>query len=218
MHPSDEAREFLRKTGPNYDLIQKEMIEYADRTGFPIIGPETGSFLEFLSRVTNATKVFEFGSGFGYSAYWFIRGMTKNGQVILTEVNGTELKKAEEFLSKAKVSDQAIFEIGDAREIVRQYQCKFDIILMDHQKELYAESFEIVRDKIANGGVIIADNMMRGPVKFEELLEYFERDDVSTLDADVRSVGDYLDMVTSSEEFFTTLLPIGNGVAITISA
>jgi len=217
MDLSDEAQKFLRKTGPNHDPIQEEMVEYADRTDFPIIGPETGSLLEFLSRVTNATQVFEFGSGFGYSAYWFIRGMRRNGRVILTEVNETELKKAEEFLSKAKVSDQAIFEKGDAREVVREYECKFDIVLIDHQKELYAESFEIVRDKIANGGVIVADNMMRGPVKFEELLEYFEDNDVSTLDSGVQSVGNYLDIVTSSEEFYTTLLPIGNGVAITIS-
>lgn len=217
MNLSEEALKFLRKTGPNHDPIQEEMVEYADRADFPIIGPETGSLLECLTRITNATKVFEFGSGFGYSAYWFIRGMKKDGQVILTEINKTELKKAEEFLSKAKVSDQAIFETGDAREIVRKYQCEFDIILIDHQKELYAESFEMVRDRIANGGVIVADNMMRGPVKFEELLEYFECDDVSSLDADVQSVGNYLDIVTNSEEFYTTLLPIGNGVAITIS-
>ena len=55
------------------------MEEVAKRTDFPIVGPASGHFCYLLARLTGAQRVFELGSGFGYSTAWFARAVKENG-------------------------------------------------------------------------------------------------------------------------------------------
>lgn len=215
MYVSDEVRRFLRATGPTHENIQEEMATYADERGFPIIGPEAGGVLQFLASVTDASRVFEFGSGFGYSAYWFLRVMPNDGEIVLTEVDADDLAMAEEFLDRAGLADRAIFEHGDAMEIVERYDDPFDVVLIDHRKERYAAAFDAVRDQIPPGAVVVADNIMRGPVRFEELLPYFETGEDLPADERARGIAEYVETVRAAEDFQTLVLPIGNGLALT---
>jgi caffeoyl-CoA O-methyltransferase len=217
MYLSEDAARFVRATGPDHDEIQAEMAAYADEHGFPIIGPDAGGVLQFLASVTGARRVFEFGSGFGYSASWFLRGMPADGEVVLTEVDADELAMAEEYLGRAGVADRAVFEEGDAFDAVERHDGPFDLILIDHQKTRYAAAFETIQDELAEGGVVVADNMMRGAVRFEDLLPYVEDGDGVPADANTRGVVEYLDAVRGSA-FRTTLLPIGKGLALTTPA
>jgi predicted O-methyltransferase YrrM len=221
----DHTRRFLRAAGPDHDAIQAEMAEYAAENGFPIVGPEAGGTLRLLARLTDAGSVFEFGSGYGYSAYWFLRGMD-GGRVVLTEFDADELDMAREFFDRAGVTDRAAFEEGDAVSIVDGYDGPFDVVLIDHQKERYAEAFEKVRGKLRPGGVVVADNVMRGPIDFAALLSHLEGEDdaLDVSDADAaaaaaadeatRGVAEYLDAVRSADGFETVALPVGSGLAV----
>jgi len=100
---STDILQFLRATGPEHDSIQQEMVSYAEKEGFPIIGPESGGVLRLLARLTNATRVFEFGSGYGYSAYWFLQGMD-DGRIVLTEFDEDELEMGREFFARAELT------------------------------------------------------------------------------------------------------------------
>jgi caffeoyl-CoA O-methyltransferase len=75
MYLSEQADRYVRATGPTHDDLQREMAAHADAHGFPIIGPDAGGVLQTLARLRGADRVFEFGSGFGYSAYWFLQGV-----------------------------------------------------------------------------------------------------------------------------------------------
>lgn len=210
--PDDLAR-FVRATGPAHDEIQAEMADYADERGFPIVGPEVGGTLRLLARLTDARRVFEFGSGFGYSAYWFLRGMN-GGEVVLTEVDADELAMAREFFERAGVADRASFEEGDAIDIVDDYDGPFDLVLVDNEKHRYVEAFEAVREKVPVGGVVVADNVMAGPVDFEVLLAHVDGGEVGDVDDATRGIVDYLDTVRDDEAFETVVLPLGEGVAV----
>jgi len=209
-----QAQRFLRATGPTHDEIQQEMAKYADEHGFPIIGPDAGGVLRALTCTTRAETVFEFGSGFGYSAYWFLQGMPADGEIVLTEFDADELAMGEDFFERAGLADRATFEHGDAMEIVEQYDGPFDVVLIDHQKERYADAFEKIRDRLPVGSVVVADNMMRGPVDFEALLGYFESGQSLPDDESTRGVAEYIDTVRGDDAFQTTLLPVGSGIAI----
>jgi len=116
-----------------------------------------------VARATDARRVFEFGSGFGYSAYWFLRGMPDGGEIVLTEFDADEIEMAEEFFGEAGVADRAHFEHGGVMDAVTRYDGPFDVVLIDHQRGMHPEAFEAVRGKFPTGGVV-ADNVMQTPV------------------------------------------------------
>lgn len=209
MSSSDDVRAFLGAVSPTHDEIQHEMVAYADDHGFPIIGRQAGGLLQSVARARDAERVFEFGSGFGYSAYWFLQGMPTDGEVVLTEFDREEIELAEEFFERAGLADRAHFENGDALETVAQYDGPFDVVLIDHQKSMYPDAFEAVREKLPVGSVVIADNIMRTPV-----MAYF-RGDADRPDGDsARGLVEYLEMIRADDDFHTIVLPVGNGLAI----
>jgi predicted O-methyltransferase YrrM len=212
---AEEIARFVRATGPEHSELQSEMAAYADENGFPIIGPEAGGVLRLLARLTGARRVFEFGSGYGYSASWFLRGMPEDGEVILTEFDADELEMARDFFDRAGLSDRATFEEGDAVAIVDDHEGPFDLVLVDHQKHRYAEAFEKVREKVPAGGVIVADNVVSGPIDFDALLTHVEEG--APLDEDdehTRGIADYLETVRGDPDFETIVLPVSEGIAV----
>jgi caffeoyl-CoA O-methyltransferase len=211
---SDEVARFVRAAGPAPDEIQSEMLEYAEKEGFPIVGPEVGGVLRLLARLTDARHVFEFGSGFGYSAYWFLCGMDESGEVVLTEFDADELAMAREFFERADFTDRATFEQGDAVSIVDDYDGPFDLVLVDNEKHRYVEAFEAVREKVPVGGVVVADNVMTGPVDFDALLAHVDGEEVGDVDDATRGIVDYLDTVRGDDAFETVVFPLGEGIAV----
>jgi predicted O-methyltransferase YrrM len=217
----EHTRRFVRAVGPSHDPVQERMAAYADEHGFPVIGPEAGGVLTVLARLTDAGSVFEFGSGFGYSATWFLRGMD-GGRVVLTEHDPEELELGREFLGEAGLADRASFEAGDALATVERYDGPFDVVLVDHAKSQYAQAFERVAGKVRPGGVVVADNVLRGPVDLEVLLAAVEADAVPGPDEGVgpdgatAGIARYLRRVRSSESFDTVLVPVGSGLAVSV--
>src|SRR5262245_13406128 len=93
----------------------------ADRRRFPIVGPLVGRLLEVLARAIGAREIFECGSGFGYSAYWFARALPPGGRVVLTEGSSENCASARGFLGRAGLMDKAVIEKGDALDILPRY-------------------------------------------------------------------------------------------------
>ncbi|WP_415381097.1 O-methyltransferase [Halosimplex sp. TS25] len=217
---ADELPELLESyataIGPEADEIIEEMGAQARREGFPYVGPAVGGWLAMCARFADAERVFEFGSGFGYSAYWFARELPEDGEVVLTEIDADELDQAREYLDRGGLADRAAFEHGDAIETIEDYDGPFDVVLIDCQKERYAEAFEAVRDKVAPGGIVAADNAVAGgSIDAEQLRDYFEGDgDAGSMDGMTRGIAEYIETVRGDEAFETTLLPLGEGVAV----
>ncbi|MFB6361545.1 MAG: O-methyltransferase [Halobacteriales archaeon] len=208
----EPTREFLALAGPEPDETQTAMQDYAEEHSFPIIGPTVGGLLASLAQLTGARRVFEFGSGFGYSASWFARGMGPEGQVVLTEIDAEELELAREYLGDDRYPPAFRYEEGDAVEIVESADGPFDVVLIDHQKHRYVEGFEGVRDKVAPGGAVIADNMMRGPLEFDDVLAGLRGDEPS--DRKTHGVVEYMQHLHADPAFESVVLPVGSGVAL----
>ncbi|WP_410764804.1 O-methyltransferase [Haloferax sp. DFSO60] len=213
---TDDTRRFLTATAPEHDEVQAEMAAYAAEHGFPIIGPEAGGFLRLVARLVDAERLFEFGSGFGYSATWFAKGMADECELFVTEHDPTELEMARDYFERLGLADQTTFLEGDALDSFGETEGEFDLVLFDHQKHRYAEAFDLVRDRVAVGGVIIADNVMRGPLDFGALADR-EVGVASALDGtneDTRGIAAYLDAVRADPRFETLVLPLGNGLSV----
>jgi predicted O-methyltransferase YrrM len=88
--------------------------------------------------------------------------------------------------------------------------------LIDHQKSRYADAFDAVRSKLSPGGVVVADNVTRGPIDFEALLAHLEDGDALPEDDEqTHGIGTYLDTVREADGFESFVLPAGSGLCVT---
>lgn len=200
------------------DDVIAQMDDRAAAESFPTVGPEVGAWLELLARATDATRVYEFGSGFGYSAYWFARGLAPDGTVVLTEIDEGELAQAREYFDQGGLTERARFEHGDAIEIVDRYDGPFDIVLIDNEKERYLEAFEAVRPKLASGSLVLADNAITAGtvVERDEVVSLLAGESVPDVESGSQGIVTYLQHVTAQEDLHTVLLPLGEGLAVTL--
>ncbi len=137
-----------------------EMETLAREKEFPIVGRLVGIFLENIAKMVDAHQVFEFGSGYGYSAYWFARAVGANGRVICSDAQVTNKEQAEYFLKKAGLWKNIDFQVGMAQDIFRATKGTFDICYNDVDKGDYPLIWELARDRISDGGLYIADNVL----------------------------------------------------------
>ena len=148
MTVPDDVETFAEAVGPRPDDVIREMDDRAAETGFPTVGPAVGGWLQQLVGLVGAERVFEFGSGFGYSAYWFARALPADGEIVLTEIDEDELTDAREYLARGGFDTTARFELGDAIGIVESYDGPFDVVLIDNEKDRYVEALQAVRGKL----------------------------------------------------------------------
>ncbi len=212
MTVPDELEAYAASIGPDPDSVLEEMDTHAEAIGFPTVGPAVGGWLYMLTKLVDAERIFEFGSGFGYSAYWFARALPEHGEIVLTEVDADELEEAETYLDRGGFADLATFELGDAIETIERYDDPFDVALIDNEKERYVEAFRSVREQIPSGGIVVADNITAGPFDFETVRAAVAGEPVEN--ASARGIADYLAHVEEDPAFETSLLPLGEGVAI----
>ena len=212
---SEDVTRFAHAIGPQPDEVLKEMDEYGAEIGFPTVGPAVGGWLATLCRLVDTERVFEFGSGFGYSAYWFARALPPTGEVVLTEIDEDELDRAREYFDRGDLIERATFEHGDAIDYAREYEGPFDVVLIDNEKHRYEEAFDAIREKVARGGVVVADNAMTSTsVDFETVLELVEGGTVEDTNESTRGVAAYLERVRADPDFETAAIPLGEGIAV----
>ena len=213
MTVPDDVEAFAEAVGSRPDEVIREMDERAAETEFPTVGPAVGGWLQQLAGLVGAERVFEFGSGFGYSAYWFARALPDDGEIVLTEMDADELADARENMDRGDFGVKAQFELGDAIETVEAYDGPFDVVLVDNEKGRYVEALEAVRGKLPVGGVVVADNMTAGPFEFEEIHRLVVDGEAGGGEM-ARGVADYLEHVAEDDALETTLLPLGEGLAV----
>ncbi len=162
LHPVHPAIEnyLTTLTGHSNDPVVIAMEARGSQYNFPIVGRLVGIFLETMAKTINAERIFEFGSGYGYSAYWFARAMSKNGTVICTDADKENRQLAEQYLSQAGLWTKIDFQVGNAQDIFKSSEGNFDICYNDVDKGDYPEVWRMARERIRPGGLYIADNVL----------------------------------------------------------
>lgn len=205
---------FLQAANPAPSPVLEEMTDYGRNQNFPVVGPDVGQFLRIVAHLADASRVFEFGSGFGYSGAWFLGALPDDGELVLTDYDEDNLETAESFLSRLDTGATVHYETGDAMATFEAYDGPFDVVLVDHEKSKYVDALEDLRGDLAPGGVVVADNMMAGPVEPEAVTEALRGAD--PVDDHTASVARYIEHVRDDPEFETAFVPLGEGVAVSV--
>jgi len=182
------------------------MEHYASETGFPIIGPVAGNLCYQIARIIGARKVFEMGSGYGYSTAWFAKAVYENGGGTVHHVVwDSELSaKARVHLGSLGYADIVQYHVAEAVKTLESTPGPFDLIFNDIDKNAYAESLSVIEKRLRPGGILIVDNMLLKGRIFEE----------SDRSANTMGVRELTARINLSEEWVGSIVPIRDGLLL----
>lgn len=201
-----EIESYLHQVLPDPEPVLAEMEEEARRTGFPIVGPLVGRLLYTLAQIRGARRVFELGSGFGYSAYWFAKGVGPDGLVIHTDLSEDLSTRARKYLERAGLAERVQFAIGDALALFAAETGPFDLVFCDIDKAQYPLVPELALPRLAPGGLLVFDN----------LLWYGRVLDPEPESAATRGVLELTRRLYARSDLATTILPLRDGVSVSV--
>lgn len=198
---------------PGIDAYQRSLLDRYDEPvllameaegaarGFPIVGRAVGVTLELFARSIGARRVMELGSGFGYSAYWFARGVGEGGEVHCTEGDPANAAAAERYLAEAGLRDRVTYHVGDAVEQMAAIEGEFDVVFCDIDKPGYPDAWRAAAERIRLGGLYLCDNTLGT-----------SSDTVLDDNARTRAIREHNRLIADDERYVSALIPTRQGV------
>jgi len=202
----DRLQSYLTDLVPLRHPEMQKMEAYAQETGFPIIGPAAGYLCYQIARMVRATRIFEMGSGYGYSTAWFAKAVMENGggEVHHTVWNADLSRQARGHFDILGYNPITVYHIGEAVQTLEGIPGTFDLIFNDIDKSAYAVSLPAVTKKLRSGGVLIVDNVLWDGYVFNE-------NDSSESTSAIREL---TRLLVEDPGWITTLVPIRDGLIV----
>jgi predicted O-methyltransferase YrrM len=198
--------DYLYSMLPKRSEVLAEMEDYATQHSIPIVGPAVASVLQQLALMINARTVFELGSAIGYSTIWWAQAVGDKGRVIYTDGDKKNAERARGYFTRAGVANRITLHTGDALEVLSEQKQEFDIIFNDVDKEDYPRVLRLVAPRLRRGGLFITDNVLWSGHVAEK----------NPTDARTKAILEFNRKLYDSKEFYTTILPIRDGLAVAL--
>lgn len=205
-YSDEDLSRYLDNLVPARPEELQEMEAYADEHGFPIIGPAAGYHCYLTARMLGARRVFELGSGYGYSTAWFARAVQENGGGEVFHVVWDEdlSQRARKHLSALGYGDLIRYRVSEAIEALSETEGPFDLIFNDINKPAYPAALSVIEDKLRPGGVLIIDNMLWSGRVLDD-----EQRDEST-----QAIRETTRRIVNSDRWVGSLVPIRDGLLV----
>jgi predicted O-methyltransferase YrrM len=200
------VEDYLYSLLPARDELLSEMEAEAARHDVPIVGPAVGRVLYQLALMIGAKHIFEMGSAIGYSTIWWARAVGEGGKVIYTDGDPQNAEKAKRYFQRAGVAARVKIHVGDALEVLSEQKQEYDIIFNDVDKEDYPRVLRLALPRLRKGGLFVTDNVLwSGKVTQKNPAE-----------ASTKAVQEFNRQLYAASGFFTTLIPLRDGVSVSI--
>ncbi len=200
-----EVEDYLYALLPPRDEVLAEMEVEAGKNDVSIVGPAVARVLYQLATISGAKKIFEMGSAIGYSTIWWARAVGEGGRVVYTDGDRKRAEKARRYFDRAGVSQRITVRVGDALEILSEEKQPYDIIFNDVDKIDYPRVFRLALPRLKSGGLFITDNVL-----------WSGKLGKPNPDAQTKAILEFNKLISESQDLFTTVLPIRDGVAVCV--
>ncbi len=202
---------YLNSLYPQLSPVLQEIQKEAISTYVPIIRPETVNLLQVLIKMNQPKKILEVGAAVGFSAN--LMAEAAGDEVAITTIENYEprIPIAKANFERCGNENRITLLEGDAQDILPTLNDKFDFIFMDAAKGQYINFWPEIKRLIADDGVIVTDNVLQDGDIIESRYAITRRN--RTIHKRMR---DYLYELTHDEDFSTTILPLGDGVSISV--
>lgn len=197
---------YLTSLVPERHAELQEMEAYAAEHGFPIVGPASGQLCYLVARMIGAKRVFELGSGYGYSTAWFAQAVQENGGGEVHHVVWDDKlsNMARRHLAALGYGDMIRYQVSEAVQALRGTQGSFDLIFNDIDKEGYPDSLPLIYEKLRVGGMLIIDNMIWSGRVWDD-------SDSSSSTVAIRK---FSQTIANDPRWITTLVPVRDGLIV----
>jgi len=199
-----EIEQYMDSLLPARDAVLQEMEEQAAKRDIPIIGPTVARLLVQLVMISKAKRIFELGSAIGYSTIWLARAAGPGAEIHYSDGSAENAREAAGYFKRAGVAHLIQVRVGDALTSLAQTQGEFDLIFNDVNKEGYPAVLDAVPSRLKSGGLLVTDNTLW----HERVLNPREESDLA--------VTSFNRKLYDSDQFFTTLIPIRDGVSVSL--
>ncbi|WP_204260272.1 O-methyltransferase [Caloranaerobacter azorensis] len=206
----DYIEEYIRSILPRSSEFLKALEDYAKNYNVPIIHPEVAQFIRVIMKIKNPKKILEIGTAIGYSAIVMAEASNENCEIVTIERREDMVKLAKENFKKGGLDNRIKILHGEAQEILPNIKDNFDIVFLDAAKGKYMEFLPYCIDNLNDGGIIISDNILfKGMVANDDLV-------IRRKKTIVRRMREYLKYICDTPILETSIIPIGDGIALTI--
>ncbi|WP_313164205.1 O-methyltransferase [Sedimentibacter sp.] len=176
----------------------------------PIIHKEVGQFIKLMIKQSNVKSILEIGTNVGYSSIFFSHVMNFEGKIVTLERSEKFYQEAVNNIKNFNLDKNIEVHFGDATEILDTIEGSFDMAFIDAAKSYYKLFFDKAYERMKSGGIIISDNVLyQGMIATDELVVRRKK----TL---VRNLRNYLEYISHDDRFITSVLPLGDGLAVTL--
>lgn len=163
-----------------------------------------GRFLSMFSHMIRPKNILEIGTFTGYSALCLAEGLQENGKLLTIDVNVELENFVRGFLNQSSLKNKIEFRIGNALDIIPKLTQTFDLVFIDADKLNYHKYYDLVFDKVNQGGYIISDNVLWSGKVF----------DPSKKDKDTVSIRAFNKKLHEDPRTENILLPIRDGLIV----
>ncbi len=202
----EAVENYLYELLPARDEVLSEMEKEAGKYDIPIVGPAVGRVFYQLAQMMGAKTVFELGSAIGYSTIWWARAVGDGGRVYYTDSDPKNAAKAKKYFERAGVAPRITILTGDALELLSEHKEPFDIVFNDVDKEDYPRVFRLAAPRVRKGGLFVTDNVLWSGRVAQDV----------PAEPTTKAILEFNRLLYGSPDFFTTILPIRDGVAVAL--
>lgn len=203
-----KVENYIRETLKPSQGLLRDLEIYAEENSVPIIHKEVADLLRVILKLKRPKKILELGCAIGYSSLFFADVLDGDVEIVTTERNPIMLERAQDNIKKAGMEDRIKILVGDAEETLKDLEGTFDMIFIDAAKGHYKMFFDMLIGKLNHGGIVISDNILyKGMIASDDYV-------VRRKKTIVKRMRTYLDYICDLEGISTSLIPIGDGLAI----
>ncbi|GCF92859.1 O-methyltransferase [Enterococcus florum] len=187
----------------------KELEDQAHEAGVPVIPHETVVFLQFLLKQLKPKKVLEIGTAIGFSASLMAETLGEAAHITTIDRFPVMIEKAKKTFETLELTDQIDLLEGDAADLLKELTGPYDFIFMDSAKAKYITFLPECLRLLNPGGVLMVDDIFQAGTLFHPI-EETPRKNRSIY----RKLNEFLEAVTKAPDLTSSLLPLGDGVAL----
>lgn len=196
---------------PEMPILNRIHRETYIRMPFPrmLSGHLQGLLLQMISKMIRPQRILEVGTFTGYSAICLAQGLTEKGRLDTLEVNPELEDIITAYFKEAKMDDRIHLHIGDALQLIPALSPGeteiYDIVFLDADKEQYLEYYNLVFDKVKQGGYILVDNVLWGGKVLQK---------PAPSDKEALGVYYFNEFIKTDDRVERLLLPLRDGIMI----
>jgi len=210
MDPERTA-EYIRSLEQDPPELLAGIRREAEAAHVPVIRVETAALLRTLIAMKRPAQILEAGTAVGYSALVMCAVMPAGSHITTIEINEQRIAAARNNFRRCGEEQRITLVPGDAAEVLPALTGPFDFIFMDAAKGQYPNFLPQVLRLLPEGGVLVTDNIFQNGTLLESRYAVPRRE--RTIHARMRT---YLSQLKREESLETALLPVGDGVAVSV--